>query len=115
MHLRKHGESDFVGVTKNIHTLHSRRLITISNYVEGFLLLFWSHGVPENWQAQVPIDIVGLGIELEGVPCLEKWLNIIDPFFELNSPSCIKVACSVLVHPYPWAYLRLENGTKSSR
>ena len=51
--------------------------------------------MPESWQAEVPIDIVGLGIELEGVPCLKEWLNILDPVFELDGPSWVKVACSV--------------------
>ena len=53
---------------EKLYELHPPRLITVRNDVNGFLILFRSHGVSEIWQAQVPIDIVGMGIELEGVP-----------------------------------------------
>ena len=71
MQLRKHGESNFAGVTENLRALQYPRLITLSNNANGCLLLFRSHSVPESWQAQVPIYLVGLVIEIEGVPLVE--------------------------------------------
>ena len=91
MQLRKHGDSDFVGVMEKLRALHSPRLITLSNNVESCLLLLRSHDVPEKWQAQVPKDIVGIGIELEVVPCFKEWINLLDPVFELDGLSLVKV------------------------
>ena len=51
--------------------------------------------MPESWQAQVHINIVGLSIDLEGLPCLKEWINLLAPFFELYGPSWVKVASSV--------------------
>ena len=95
MQLRKHGDSDFVGVMEKLRALHSPRLITLSNNVGGCLLLFQSHGVPESCQPQVPINLVGISIELESVPLLKEWINILDQVFELNDPSWVKVALLV--------------------
>ena len=112
--LRNHGEIHFAGITEKLRALHSPRLITLSNNVGGCLLLFRSHGVPESCQPQVPINLVGISIDLEGVPCLKLWLNLLDPVFELDGPSWVKVACSARVHPYPWVSLCIENGNKPS-
>ena len=99
---------------EKLYELHPPRLITVRNDVNGFLILFRSHGVSEIWQAQVPIDIVGIRIDIEVSPCLNKCLNILDLVFEIDGLIWVKVACSVQVHPYPWASLCLENGNYDS-
>ena len=93
--MHKHGYSDFAGVTEKLRALHFPRLITMSNDFNSCLLLFRSHDMPESWQAQVHINIVGLSIDLEGLPCLKEWINLLAPFFELYGPSWVKVASSV--------------------
>ena len=72
MQLRDHGESDFSGVTDKLCALHSPSLTTLRKDFNGCMILFWSHGVPEGWKAQVPIDIVGIRIDFEVFPCLNK-------------------------------------------